>query len=53
MKLRLIGSKLCPFVQRNLIVLRAKDVDVEVIWIDLFDKPPWLFELSSVVGATG
>jgi glutathione S-transferase len=46
MPMRFITSKLCPFAQRNLIVLRAKDVDVEVSWIDLFDKPPWLFELN-------
>lgn len=46
MRLRFVGSKLCPFVQRNLIVLRAKDVDVELLWIDLFDKPKWLFEMS-------
>jgi glutathione S-transferase len=45
-RLRFISSKLCPFAQRNLIVLKAKAVDVEVVWIDLFDKPPWLFELS-------
>jgi len=46
MRLRFITSKLCPFAQRNLIVLRAKEVDVDVVWIDLFDKPAWLFELN-------
>jgi len=45
-RLRLISSKLCPFAQRNLIVLREKHVEVEVVWVDLFDKPDWLFKLN-------
>ncbi|MCE7889531.1 MAG: glutathione S-transferase [Sorangiineae bacterium PRO1] len=46
MHLRFITSRLCPFAQRNLIVMHAKKLDFEVVWVDLFDKPAWLFELN-------
>ena len=46
MRLRFITSMLCPFAHRNLIVLEAKAIDFELTLVDLFDKPPWLFELN-------
>lgn len=45
-KYRLISFKTCPFVQRAAIVLRAKNVDYDIEYIDLRNKPDWFLELS-------
>jgi len=44
--LTLISHKLCPFVQRAVIVLAEKGVHHERVVIDLADKPAWFLELS-------
>ncbi|MDH3239325.1 MAG: glutathione S-transferase family protein [Alphaproteobacteria bacterium] len=42
----LIGSYTCPWVQRAVIAMRAKEVPFEVTYVDLRDKPDWLLEIS-------
>lgn len=34
--------RLCPFAQRTILTLNAKQIDYEVINIDLVNKPEWL-----------
>lgn len=45
-KLELISFKLCPFVQRAVIVLKNKSVDFDMTFIDLNNPPEWFKELS-------
>ena len=44
--LKLISHKLCPYVQRAVIVLREKGVPFERIDIDLENKPDWFLKIS-------
>lgn len=44
--LRLISHKLCPYVQRAVIVAKEKDIPFHRVDIDLADKPDWFLELS-------
>jgi glutathione S-transferase len=44
--LRLISHKLCPYVQRAVIVATEKGVDFERVDIDLADKPDWFLAIS-------
>jgi len=44
--LRLISHKLCPYVQRAVIVAREKGIDFERVDIDLADKPDWFLRIS-------
>ncbi|XP_067128597.1 pyrimidodiazepine synthase-like [Centruroides vittatus] len=43
-KLRVYSMRFCPFSERTLLVLAAKNIPHEVININLKDKPEWLFE---------
>lgn len=45
-KLELISFKLCPFVQRAVIVLKLKQVDFDLTFIDLNNPPEWFAEVS-------
>jgi glutathione S-transferase len=42
----LISSVTCPWVQRAVIMLRAKGIDFDVTYINLRDKPDWFLEIS-------
>ncbi len=44
--LTLVSHRLCPYVQRAVIVLREKEVAFERVDIDLADKPAWFSEIS-------
>ncbi|KAG6444793.1 pyrimidodiazepine synthase isoform X2 [Manduca sexta] len=46
-KLRVYNMRLCPFAQRTILALNAKQLDYEVINIDLTDKPEWLTSKSA------
>lgn len=46
MKPELISFKLCPFVQRSVIMLQEKGVDYDITYIDLKDPPDWFKEIS-------
>ncbi|PIQ42393.1 MAG: glutathione S-transferase [Gammaproteobacteria bacterium CG11_big_fil_rev_8_21_14_0_20_46_22] len=45
-KPKLISFELCPFVQRSVIVLKEKNVDFDLEYIDLFNKPQWFQKIS-------
>jgi len=44
--LELISFKLCPYVQRAVIVLLEKGAEFEVTYIDLKNKPDWFLKIS-------
>ena len=46
MKPELISFKLCPFVQRAVIVLREKGVDYDISYIDPQQPPDWFRAIS-------
>lgn len=45
-KLRIYSMRFCPFCHRALLVLHAKNIDHEVVNINLKDKPEWHFKLN-------
>lgn len=44
--LRLVSFKLCPFVQRSVIVLNYCNIPYEIDYIDLMNPPDWFKALS-------
>jgi glutathione S-transferase len=42
----LVSSVTCPWVQRAVIILRAKGVEFDVTYINLKEKPDWFLEIS-------
>ncbi|XP_075979218.1 uncharacterized protein LOC142978600 [Anticarsia gemmatalis] len=46
-KLRLYNMRYCPFAQRAVLALNAKNIDYEIVNIDLVDKPEWLAQKSA------
>jgi glutathione S-transferase len=45
-KPRLISFKICPFVQRSVILLKEKNIDFDIVYIDLNEPPEWFLTLS-------
>lgn len=45
-KPKLISFKLCPYVQRSVILLKEKGVDYDIEYIDVYDPPEWFLKLS-------
>jgi len=45
-KLELISFKLCPFVQRAVIVLKEKGIDFDLTYIDVYNPPEWFKAIS-------
>ncbi len=45
-KPKLISFKVCPFVQRSVILLKEKNVDYDIEFIDVYNPPEWFLELS-------
>lgn len=45
-KPRLISFKICPFVQRSIILLKEKKVDFDIAYINLDEPPEWFLTLS-------
>ncbi|KAF5289957.1 hypothetical protein FQR65_LT11704 [Abscondita terminalis] len=45
-KIRLYSSRFCPYAQRVHLVLDAKKIPYDVVYINLSNKPDWLFEKS-------
>jgi len=43
---RLISFKRCPYVQRCVMILREKNVEYDIEYIELSDRPDWFNELS-------
>jgi glutathione S-transferase len=46
MKPELISFKICPFVQRSVIVLQEKGVDYDITYINLKEPPAWFNTIS-------
>ncbi len=46
MKLELISFKLCPFVQRAVIILKKQNIDYDITFINPMDPPDWFKEIS-------
>jgi len=46
MKPELISFKLCPFVQRSVIILLEKGIDFDITYIDLKQPPEWFMAIS-------
>jgi glutathione S-transferase len=46
MKLKVVSFKVCPFVQRVLIVLQYKGIKYDVEYIDLASPPEWFLAIS-------
>ncbi|CAG4949990.1 unnamed protein product [Colias eurytheme] len=47
-KPKLYNMRYCPFAQRSVLALNAKNVDYEIVNIDLLNKPEWLPSKSSL-----
>jgi len=45
-KPKLISFKVCPFVQRSVILLKEKGVDYDIEYIDVYNPPDWFLEIS-------
>ena len=45
-KLMLCSFKTCPWVQRAAIVLRAKNIDYDITYIDRYKRPDWFLKIS-------
>jgi len=45
-KPKLISFKICPFVQKSIILLKEKNVDYDIEFIDVYDPPKWFLEIS-------
>jgi glutathione S-transferase len=45
-KPKLISFKICPFVQRSVILLNEKGVDYDIEYIDVENPPEWFKEIS-------
>ncbi|XP_034831652.1 pyrimidodiazepine synthase-like [Maniola hyperantus] len=46
-KLRVYNMRLCPFAQRTILALNAKNIDYEIVNINLAEKPEWLTSKSA------
>jgi glutathione S-transferase len=46
MKPELVSFKICPFVQRSVIVLQEKGVDYDITYINLKEPPSWFKAIS-------
>ena len=46
MKIELISVKICPFVQRSLILLLEKDIPYDITYIDISKPPEWFTDIS-------
>ena len=44
--MKVISFKICPFVQRVTALLAAKDIDYELEFISLKEKPQWFLDIS-------
>ena len=45
-KPKLISFNVCPFVQRSVILLKEKNVDYDIEFIDIYNPPEWFLEIS-------
>ena len=46
MTLELISFKICPFVQRSVIILLEKQIEFDITYIDIKSPPEWFLKIS-------
>ena len=44
--IELISFKVCPFVQRTVVVAKEKNIDLKIKYIDIENKPDWFLKVS-------
>nr|ANS56588.1 glutathione S-transferase omega1 [Micromelalopha troglodyta] len=45
-KLRVFAMRFCPYAERTVLVLNAKNVQYDLVFINLDHKPEWIFNFS-------
>lgn len=45
-KLRLFAMRFCPYAERSVLVLNAKKIEYDIVFINLDHKPEWIFNFS-------
>lgn len=45
--MKIVSLKICPFVQRVVALLEAKNIDYEVEYIGFRDRPQWFLDISA------
>ncbi|KAL0822435.1 hypothetical protein ABMA28_004505 [Loxostege sticticalis] len=45
-KLRIYNMRFCPYAQRTILALNAKEIDYEIVNVNLMNKPDWIFDKS-------
>ncbi|KAI5637093.1 pyrimidodiazepine synthase [Phthorimaea operculella] len=45
-KLRLFAMRFCPYAERSVLVLNAKNLQYDLVFINLDQKPEWIFDYS-------
>lgn len=45
-KLRLFAMRFCPYAHRSVLVLNAKNVPYDLVFVNLDSKPDWLYNFS-------
>ncbi|VVC98718.1 unnamed protein product [Leptidea sinapis] len=45
-KLRLFAMRFCPYAERSVLVLNAKKLAYDLVFIDLDNKPEWIFSFN-------
>lgn len=45
-KLRVFAMRFCPYVERTILVLNAKNLQYDTVFVNLDNKPEWVFNFS-------
>ncbi|XP_023946793.2 pyrimidodiazepine synthase [Bicyclus anynana] len=45
-KLRLFAMRFCPYAERSVLVLNAKKIEYDLVFINLDHKPEWIFNFN-------
>ncbi|CAB3238043.1 unnamed protein product [Arctia plantaginis] len=45
-KLRLFAMRFCPYAERTVLVLNAKNLQYDIVFINLDQKPEWIYNFS-------
>ncbi|XP_072947173.1 pyrimidodiazepine synthase-like [Epargyreus clarus] len=45
-KLRLFAMRFCPYAERSVLVLNAKKIEYDLVFINLDHKPEWIFDFN-------
>lgn len=45
-KLRVFAMRFCPYAERTILVLNAKNLQYDTVFVNLDNKPEWVFNYS-------